>query len=174
MTLAMTDRVDARIDELALRIDFLVAEAEEVRELRQSIKELLSDLTPIASQGMGSLTELLDTAEHRGYFDFTKASLDVVDRVVGSFGSEDVEALGENIVLILETLKDMTQPQVMQMLRSTLHQAQEPVDPPSLFALARQLREPAVRRGLARLVAVLRNVGTPEDVSDIKGKEARS
>ena len=33
--------------------------------------------------------------------------------MVTSFGEDDVAALGDNVVLILNTLKEMTQPEVM-------------------------------------------------------------
>ena len=38
---------------------------------------------------------------------------------IETFSKEDVEALGDNIVLILETGKEMTQPEIMQMMQST-------------------------------------------------------
>ena len=37
--------------------------------------------------------------EERGYFEFAKAGLGVVDRVVTNFTEEDVEQLGDNVVL---------------------------------------------------------------------------
>jgi hypothetical protein len=74
-----------------------------------------------------------------------------------SFGPDDLEALGDNVVLILETVKEMTQPEIMTMLRRTAHlvgeHPDEPAEPPSVLALARELRDPEVRRGLARVLA---------------------
>ena len=40
----------------------------------------------------------------------------VVDRIVTGFSEEDVEALGDNVVLILQTVKEMTQPEIMAIL----------------------------------------------------------
>ena len=85
------------------------------------------------------------------------------------FGPEDVEALGDNIVLILNTVKEMTQPEVMTMLRRTAISAQSIdsslAEPPSLLALAREMREPEVRRGLGRTLSVLRTVGAEQTVT---------
>jgi len=169
------DSVESRLDAMAAQVELLVAEAEERRLFRESLAELTEDLTPIARQGVGSLTRVLDEAEERGYVDFTRGSLGVVDRVVTSFSKEDVEALGDNIVLILETLKEMTQPEVMQMLRSTLIQAseiEEPVEAPSLFSLLVRLRDPAARRGIYRLIFLLESLGTVQTQSR-KRKEAQ-
>ena len=161
MTALSTEQ--SRLDEMTAQLDLLVAEAEERRRLRESISELTGDLSPIANQGMGSITRVLSEADERGYVDFTRGSLAVVDTVVGSFTQEDLEALGDNIVLILETVKEMTQPEVMRMMRSTLHNVQEieePAEPPSLLGLLRELRKPESRRGLHRLVVFLESLGS--------------
>jgi uncharacterized protein YjgD (DUF1641 family) len=106
----------------------------------------------------------LVVADQRGYVDFARSGLGIADRIVTEFSSQDVEALGDNIVLILETVKEMTQPEVMRMMRSTVHQVREesPSEPPSLFTLARRLREPNVRRGLDRLLVLLDSLGSSE------------
>jgi uncharacterized protein YjgD (DUF1641 family) len=177
MTLTRDQTMESRLDELSERIDFLVAEAEERRKLRESISELTGDLTPVTKQGMDSLTRVLDDAEKRGYIDFARRGAGVVDRVVTSFTEEDVEALGDNIVLILETVKEMTQPEVMHMMRSTFQEVgeiEETEIPPSLFSLVRQMRDPEVRRGLARLLGLLRSMGSVEQESSEERKEAQS
>jgi uncharacterized protein YjgD (DUF1641 family) len=140
-----------------------VEESEERRRFKESYSDLLSDLTPIASQGMESVTRAMVEAEERGYIDFARSGLGIVDRVVTSFSDEDIEALGDNIVLILETVKEMTQPEVMQMMQSTFHSVQngdrETAEPPGMLALLRQMRDPEVRRGLAKMIAALRSMG---------------
>ena len=82
----------------------------------------------------------------------------IADNVVSSFTEEDVEALGENVVLILNVVKDMTQPQIMNFVRSTVNEAEVELEKPvdtSLLALLRQMNDPAVRRGLAQSMRVI-------------------
>lgn len=163
MTTMVTPTTDERLERLALQVDYLVAEADERRALKESLSDLTGDITPIARQSMESLAAVLADLDQRGYIDFARSGAGVVDRIVTSFSEEDVEALGDNIVLILETVKEMTQPEVMTMLQSSFHNAaeiDEGTEPPSLFALLRQMRDPEVRLGLARLIAVLRSMGT--------------
>lgn len=153
---------DPRLETMYDQVQLLVEEAEERRRTRAALTELTKDLSPIASQGFETVTRVLTDAEARGYTGFARSSLGVVDRVVTSFSEEDIDALGDNIVLILETVKEMTQPEVMSLLRSTLqnvHDTPEPAEPPSTLSLLGQLREPEVRRGLARLVVFLRGLG---------------
>ena len=166
---------DARLSDLAESVRFLVEEAEERRRMRQVLSDLTGDLSPIASQGFETVTRAMSEVESRGYADFARSGLGVVDRIVTSFDTDDVEALGDNIVLILETIKEMTQPEVMSLLRSTLqnvHEAEEPSQPPSLMSLLGQMREPEVRRGLYRLLVFLRSLGDVQITSEQKGKEA--
>lgn len=167
---------DPRLDTIYGQVQFLVDEAEERRRTRAALSELTRDLSPIASQGFETVTRVMTDAEERGYTGFARSSLGVVDKVVTSFSEEDVEALGDNVVLILETVKEMTQPEVMTLLRSTLqnvHDTPEPAEPPSIFSLLGQMREPEVRRGLARLIVFLRGLGNVEIANAENRKEAQ-
>ncbi len=132
-----------------------------IRQL-ESLGELGRDVAPLSTLAMGALTERLQVMEEKGYFDFARSGLGIVDRIVTGYTEEDVEALGDNIVLILDTVKQMTQPEVMGMLRRTVvtvREAEEPAEPPSLFAILKEMRDPTTRRGLARVLTMLRSVG---------------
>ena len=124
--------------------------------------ELAGTLSELSGPALDAATSRLAEADRKGYFALARGAVGIVDQVVTSFTEEDVAALGDNIVLILNTVKDMTQPEVMGMLRRTIHTVQEqeePVEPPSMFALLREMRDPQVRRGLGRMLAVLRTMG---------------
>lgn len=169
-------QVDTRLETIQQQLQLLLAEAEERRRTRESLSELANDLSPIASQSFETVTRVLSEVESRGYTDFARSGIGVVERVVTSFSEEDVEALGDNIVLILETVKEMTQPELMSLLRSTLqnvHDTPEPLEPPSLLSLLGQMRQPNVRRGLSRLLVFLRSLGDVRTTNDETRKEAR-
>jgi uncharacterized protein YjgD (DUF1641 family) len=164
MTVVPDLDVEERLDLMSRQLELLVVDAEERKELRDSLTELTGDLSPITRQLMADAASALSNADQRGYVDFARSGLGVVDRIVTGFSSDDVEALGDNIVLILDAVKDMTQPEIMGMLRSSLHQvqAEASAEPPSLFSLARRLRDPNVRRGLDRLLVLLEGLGSSE------------
>jgi hypothetical protein len=127
-----------------------------------SLAELGGTVTELSGPALEAVTGRLAAADEKGYFAFARAGAGIADRVVTSFTEEDVEALGDNIVLILNTVKEMTQPEVMGMLRRTIHTVQDQDDtgePPSMFALVKEMRDPQVRRGLARMLAALRSMG---------------
>ncbi|HVN54175.1 MAG TPA: hypothetical protein VMT46_07575 [Anaerolineaceae bacterium] len=128
-----------------------------------AISDLMQIMDPILKQGMDKLVSVLTELEEKGYFAFGQGGLRILDTIVSSFTKEDVDRLGDNIVLILNTVKDMTQPEIMNFVRSTLLVAEEEIEKPveiSYLALLKQMRDPAVRRGLALTLRVLNVVGS--------------
>jgi uncharacterized protein YjgD (DUF1641 family) len=125
----------------------------------ESLAELWQDASPLSRDAFLTVMNRLNEMEQKGYFIFLQGGLDMADRVVTSFSEEDVRQLGENIVLILQTVKEMTQPQIMTMLRHTAQvvKEEEPADT-SLLGIVRQLNDPAVKRGLAKTLQILKSV----------------
>jgi uncharacterized protein YjgD (DUF1641 family) len=137
-------------------------------ERLESAMEFIDDVSPLAGDAVTKATAALEELDQRGYFSFAKSGLGVVDRVVTSFSEDDVNQLGDNVVLILETVKEMTQPEVMELLQRTAQSLEEEItQTPSTFALLRQMRDPEVKRGLARMLQVLRSFSdsTPTTIS---------
>lgn len=125
------------------------------------LSELAGTAAPLLEPAVKVSTARLTDLEDRGYFDFASGTLGVLDRVVTSFDRTDLEALGDNVVLILQTVRDMTQPEVMTMLRRTFSTVTEDDigEPPGTLALLRELRDPGVRRGLSKVLHTLRTLG---------------
>ena len=127
-----------------------------------AVTDLVHIMDPIGKEGMAKLVSVLTDLEQKGYFSFARSGVRLVDNVVTSFSEEDVDRLGDNVVLILNTVKDMTQPQIMTFVRNTLQVAEQEVAKPvnnSLGAILGQMNDPAVRRGLALTLRVLRVIG---------------
>ncbi|NNC75599.1 MAG: DUF1641 domain-containing protein [Acidimicrobiia bacterium] len=125
-----------------------------------TIEQLLSATGEIAPSAVEKLIEGLGQFQERGYLDFARGGVEVADRIVTSFDYEDIHALGDNVVLILNTVKEMTQPEVMHMLRRTATAAR--ADAPKelgIFGMMREMRDPAVKRGMGRLVGLLHSLG---------------
>lgn len=143
---------------LAKRLAANTTNLEMMLERLESALQLLDDAGPIAGEAVMKAMTILGDLDGKGYFSFVKSGIGVVDRVVTSFSEDDVNQLGDNVVLILETVKEMTQPEVMELLQRTAHSLEEEVtETPSTFALLRQMRDPEVKRGLARMLQVLRS-----------------
>ncbi len=129
----------------------------------ESLMDLLQTVGPLSDQAFCRAVDTLAEAERKGYFAFARGTLKIADNIVTSFTEDDVLALGDNIVLILNVIKTMTQPQIMSFVQNTVAAAEKEVARPvdtSLLALLRQMNDPAVRRGLALTLRVLRVIGS--------------
>lgn len=133
---------------------------EQMLDQLESTMALVQEMTPLTQDAFMSLMTRLDEAEQKGYFAFIRGGMGVMDKVVTSFSEEDIEQLGDNVVYILQTVKEMTQPEIMSMVRDSVEvlREEEPEKDPSLFSIMRQLNEPEVKRGISKTLAVLRNV----------------
>ena len=133
---------------------------EQMLDQLESLADLTREFGPISDGVFLSVMTRLDEMERKGYFAFLQGGMEIMDQIVTNFSEEDVRLLGENIVLILETVKEMTQPEIMTLLSSSAHVIREDDVPEdvSMFAILRQLNDPAVRRGLAKTLNVLKTV----------------
>ncbi len=133
---------------------------EQMLDQLESTMALVQEMTPLTQDAFMTLMTLLDEAERKGYFAFLRGGMGVMDKVVTSFTEEDIEQLGDNVVYILQTVKEMTQPEIMSMVRDSVEvlREEEPEKDPSLFSIMRQLNDPEVKRGISKTLAVLRNV----------------
>lgn len=157
--LADTARLLRRLAEVAPTLDRSLV-------LIGQLGELVDDAAPLGNEVMAMLVDRLGEAEQKGYFAFARAGSRVVDRVVTNFDEDDIDQLGDNVVAILEAVRELTQPEMMAFLGRMLGAVRleqeavgsEPAEPPSMWSLLRQLRDPDVRRGMARALDTLRTV----------------
>lgn len=151
------------VQELLRRLARNTRNMNQALDLVESGFELAHDVAPLTNDMMAGAVDALDAAERKGYFGFARQGMYVVDRVITSFSEEDVRQLGDNVVLILNTVKALTQPEMMNLVNNLtqgFHAAEEQVaeQPVTLLGLLRQIRDPDVRRGLAITLETLRRV----------------
>ncbi|MEA3503157.1 MAG: DUF1641 domain-containing protein [Actinomycetota bacterium] len=139
----------------------------------ESLMDFLDDAGTLTNEAFIKVLTTLESFEQRGYFEFANAGLGVVDQVVTAYSKEDVEALGDNVVQMLDIVKNLTQPEMLAVATRMLDAVQrqqraaelEPAEPPGLIALAGQMRDPEVRRGLARALNTFKVVSASETES---------
>ena len=74
------------------------------------------------------------------------------------FSEDDVRALGDNIVTILTTVRNMTQPEVLALANNAISaiKPQAEIEDISTIRLIKELGDPRVRRGMARLLNMVK------------------
>jgi uncharacterized protein YjgD (DUF1641 family) len=139
------------------------------------LSDLAAQVTELSGPGLAKLTEVLTVADEKGYFAFARQGGMIADRVVTEFTEDDVRALGDNVVTILNAVKEMTQPEVMGLVQRTAVSVSDVEDthmePPSLFALLKSMRDPQTRRGLAKVMAMLHTVGEESAPASTQGRK---
>jgi len=147
----------------------------ELLDYLESAQDFVRDAAPLTTEMMTEATDALSQLESKGYFGFMRQGAYVVDQVVTSFSEEDVKQLGDNVVLILNTVKALTQPEVMNLINGLtqgFHAADAEAEAgqldTSLFGLVKQMRDPEVRRGLAITLETLRRVSRQAPLRQIQ------
>jgi uncharacterized protein YjgD (DUF1641 family) len=128
----------------------------------ESAVDFIEDATPLSKQIFSQLLDTLTELERKGYFEFTRESLKIVDTIVSTFTVDDIRLLRENIVGIIETFRNMTQPQVLGSVNNALHFFKEldvDVDEKiSYWQLLKEMSDPEMKRGMAFILRFMKNM----------------
>jgi uncharacterized protein YjgD (DUF1641 family) len=139
----------------------------EMFEMLESANDFLKDITPIMHQmGLDGI-KLMHEFEQKGYFDFMKASMKIMDNIVSHYSEEDVILLADNVVTILETIKTLTQPEMLKAINSGLvvYKSIDVRGVPeySLFKAIREMNSKEMRRGIGFMITFLKNIAKETD-----------
>jgi uncharacterized protein YjgD (DUF1641 family) len=145
------------------KLNMLLDQVEALSGLQHEVKLL-------GPQVFHVLVQELDRLEREGFFAFTRQSWYIVEQIVREFDEEDVKALGDNIVLILRTIRNMTQPEIMNLANNAVDAIRPDGQPipenVSTLALLRELNNPQVRRGMSKLLNMVKAIAdAPESLN---------
>ena len=146
--------VESRLDDISKQLQILVDAQRPLLELRDEAGTIVKDV-------MRTGVDQLAFMEERGYFAFLRELKYLVDRVVEDYDPADLHALADNAANILDTVRGLTQPAVMEVARAAADAfADERREPVGMLGLARALsRDKNVQRGLSFGLDVLARVG---------------
>ena len=143
-------------------------------EQLESMRDFLRDAAPLARESFLGLMEKLDELDRKGYFAFARELSGVLDRVVTSFSADDVKKLGDNIVTILTTVKNLTQPEIMHTINNamTVYNSVDVQVPEnvSLVSLLREFNTPEAKRGMTYAIRFLKAVAKSAEMNASKGQ----
>ena len=147
--------------ELTQNLDALHSKLDYIVERQRYTEDFIRDMTPVAREAMTGLAGQLAEWESRGWFDLGNEMLALFDRVANAYGPEDVRALSDSAVQILDTLRNVTQPDVLAFANDAtdvLHHAED-VKPVGPFGMIGAVNDKEVQRGLAVGLEILRHLG---------------
>lgn len=150
------------VKQLMLKLVRNVGTINELFEMMESANDLIKDVSPILHQmGLDGI-HLMNEFEQKGYFDFIRESMKIMDNVIGHFSVEDVRLLADNAVTILETVKNLTQPDMLKAINSGLIVYKsieiENVEDYSLWKAMKAMNSKEMKKGLGFMITFLQNI----------------
>lgn len=128
----------------------------------ESINDFLKDATPIARQVGLDTIQKMNELDQKGYIEFFKELSKVLENVISHFSVQDVKDLSENVVTILETVKGMTQPDMLSAMNNavTVFKNLDTTDIPeySLWKAFKEMNSPEMKKGLGFMITFLKNL----------------
>ncbi|MEN8144697.1 MAG: DUF1641 domain-containing protein [Gemmatimonadota bacterium] len=163
----------AALQAINAKLDRMGAVVDDLDRRMQTLDDLMEDLIPTAHSAMGILQRRMAELEKAGIVAFAAEAAQVGKTVATSFSPEDVRLLGANVVGILETVRSLTQKEVLHVADRAAGALGRPAEakPAGTLRLLKELRDPDVRRGMTKLVGVLREMGENGDGSAVADVE---
>lgn len=132
----------------------------------ESANDFIKDVGPIVQDAGLTAINYLHEFEQKGYFEFMRESGRIIDKIITSYTKEDLRLLADNIVTILDTVKNMTQPDMLKAMNNAVsiyqHMDMEDIPEYSMWKAMRELRSPELRKGIGFMITFLKNLSKPE------------
>ncbi len=176
-TVTELDNAGVEIDGEAVKVLLLkiirnIDSLNEIFNMLESAFDFIKDITPVMHQigldGVKAMGEL----EKKGYVDFAKEALRIVENIVEHFSAADVRLLADNIVIIMETVKNLTQPEMLGAINNgvVVYKSMDVNDIPeySLWKAMRAMNTPELRKGLGFMITFLKNIAIESNNNKVK------
>lgn len=128
----------------------------------ESIMDLMKDAGPIVNETIIDLTHKLHEMEQKGYFEFFSQTAGIMDNIITHFPPADVKLLADNVVPILETVKSLTQPEMMTAMKNAIQVfnsiEQDNIPSYGIAKLVREMGKPEMKRAIGFAVVFLKNL----------------
>lgn len=133
-------------------------------EAFESIADFMKDASPIANELIIEFTHKLHELDQKGYFEFISETGKIFDNIITHFSKEDVRSLAENVVTILETVKVMTQPEMMTAANNAVKiygsMDTENIPEYSIWKMLKELNKPEMKRAMGFMVTFMKNLSS--------------
>ena len=157
--------IELDIDEIKMLIFKLIKNAGNfvtVLSAFESLNDFLKDAGPVANEVLIDIIKKMHEFEKKGYFEFIKELMHVFDNIITNYSGEDVRLLSDNIVTIMDTIKNMTQPEMLGAMNNAFNIFKnlnpDDVEEYSILKAFREMRTPEMKRGIGFIMLFLKNL----------------
>jgi uncharacterized protein YjgD (DUF1641 family) len=166
-TVIQLDKAGVEIDPdalagIGLKLIRNIGNINEFLDVLESVNDFLKDVGPIVRQvGLDAISKL-NELEQKGYIDFFRELSKSLENIVTHYKPEDVKALSDNIVFILETIRNLTQPDMLRSFNNALaiYQKLDTKNIPeySIMKALMEFRKPEMRKGIGFMITFLKRL----------------
>lgn len=148
--------------ELGIRMAQNVGNFNAMLDTLGSTMDLLRDVGPIANEVIIDATKKLNEFEQKGYFDFMREFGHIVDNVVTYYNVEDMRMLADNVVAIMDTVKNLTQPEMLKSVDNAVkvfaNLEMDNIPEYSIFKVMREMNKPEMKKALGFFITFMKNM----------------
>ena len=131
-------------------------------EMMESMNDFVKDVSPIAHQVGLTAIEKVNDLDQKGYIDFFKELAQVADNVISHFTLEDVRELADKIVPIMEMVKEITQPDMLESVHNAVvvykNLETDNIPEYSIWKLLKEMNSPEMKKGMGFMMSFLKNL----------------
>ncbi|HDR67950.1 MAG TPA: DUF1641 domain-containing protein [Bacteroidaceae bacterium] len=132
-----------------------------------SITDLVKDAGPVANEILIDTTKKLYEFEEKGYFEFLKELGRLIDNIVTHYSEEDVRMLADNIVVIMDTLTNLTQPKILKSVNNAAKAFaaidMDNIPEYSVWKIMREVNKPEMKRAMGFFMTLIKETGTTKN-----------
>ena len=151
-----------QVKNIGLRFLSNIDNIDKALELFESLSDLAKDVMPIVNEVIIDTTKKMDELDARGYFYFIKELGLIFDNVITHFSREEVHHLAENVVTILETVKTLTQPEMMNAVNNAVkvfgNLNTTDVPEYSVWKLMREINQPEMKKTIGFMITYMKSL----------------
>jgi uncharacterized protein YjgD (DUF1641 family) len=152
--------------ELGVRVAQNVGNFNSILDTMGSALDLLRDVGPIANEVIIDTTKKLHEFEQKGYFEFMVEFGNIIDNVITYYQVEDARMLADNVVAILDTIKNLTQPDMLRSVDNAIRVfsklEMDNIPSYSIFKVMRELNKPEMKRAFGFFMTFMKNLSKNE------------
>jgi len=132
-----------------------------ILDLFESTTDFAKDAAPIVNEMIIDFTKKVSVLEQKGYFEFFIELSKVLDNIVTKFSPEDIKQLANNAGIFLEIVKNLTQPEILNLLNKSLitfnDVAKEDIPKYSMWKLFKEMRSSEMKQTLSFILIFIKN-----------------
>ena len=151
-----------QLRELGIRLAQNVGNFNNMLSSFGSVMDLVKDLEPIANEVIIDATKQLHEFEQKGYFEFMREFGRVIDNIVTHYGAEDARMLADNVVAMLDVVKNLTQPDMLKSIDNAVRIfasiEMDNVPEYSIFKVMREMNKPEMKKSIGFMMMFLKNM----------------